>query len=461
MDRLVAIAIVAPAVVFAVVEEDGGAAVHAAAASGDIDFGDLTRRQIAVASVVGIGLHGLARGNWESVGVNISVTRAICTHIVHVRRLTIGSIIDGGFGKRAGDAGVARGIKANHGVGHGHAAKLCRYHCRDEAVAVGLHGDGGHLKGGVGRVPLDGIPRGGDDGAVGGRGIAAVGGVDDVVGLVQTGVGGRRHLHRVACDGHGRHARGGTLVAMGERERRDRAGIASADISDGLHGHRGVGGIQVDGELSGVFRGVGQRVVGVGFLPVGGVIHRSAQGGVVDVHEVAALVLADDGLVDAGGGHRLHLGRPTFTVIARVRHELDGEGAIGGEGERILDIAGEGDEELVVVGALAVVNIEVVVVQTGAPVVAEVKQRVVRPTGVAPAMERLKSDLDLVGAVLEGQRCVLIGLVLLLPEVVASGRFGAARIVEIEVTRGGYRLCSSVHVDVGLRHCGMGAHQQP
>ena len=209
VDRLVGVAVVAPGVDFAIVKEDDATA-HGAAACGNVDGRSDLRVIVTTTLIMGDGLHGGTRGQSHSGHWGFAIVATGSGG-----RRTVQGVEDGSTRQRTGDGSRAIGVESDYWRRHGHVAELLFNDCRHLVGAAHRHGH--RLEGGVGRVPLNGIPRGGDQRTVVGRGFTAVGGVADVIGLVEAG----RHccrgdVHHVAVNADGGHTWGGTLVIMGE-----------------------------------------------------------------------------------------------------------------------------------------------------------------------------------------------------------------------------------------------------
>ena len=244
MDGLFIVAIVAPSVVFTVVQEDN-AAIGAIAACRNI--GCRANRRICITSSLGVKYGVCIHSGTNRQGHG---GHGRCAHVSVMRSSglgAIGGVVDGGTIKGADDVGLAVTIEGDGRGRHRHIAELRGGHFRDLAGAGHSHGHG--LEGRVGRMPLDAEARAlSEQGTIGGRRFGTVGGIADVVGLVEAG----RHCvgdegHRVAINKNLRHTRGRTLVGVGEGVRSNATGIV-ASHNYGLHFNTSTLIIQVNAE---------------------------------------------------------------------------------------------------------------------------------------------------------------------------------------------------------------------
>ena len=200
--------------------------------------------------------------------------RAACRRLCAISGIENGGTIQG-----AGDGCLAFVVEGDGRCGHRHVAELFGGHFGDLAGAG--HGHGHGLEGRVGRMPLDAEARAlGEQRTIGGRRFGTVGGIADVIGLVEAG----RHFvgdegHCVAININYRSTWGGALVAVGEGVRSHGA-IRSVCHSNGSHQNAGSGSIQINGKRSRIYGGIRKRVERIGVV-IGGIIHRCAIGSVI------------------------------------------------------------------------------------------------------------------------------------------------------------------------------------
>ena len=110
-----------------------------------------------------------------------------------------------------------------------------------------------------------------------------------------------------------------------------------------------------------------ENIIRIRLVAVGGIIDCCTKGGRNEFDGIATGAAAHIGRLGDHAGLSFHRGLPTFFTEQVVRHEAEGHGALGHDGELLLRVAGVGTNQLGLIHGHAFVDIEPVVVQTKRP----------------------------------------------------------------------------------------------